>query len=39
MITMNAAVTVISFRRFDLIQLGERFDVFVIRLYLTKFIT
>ena len=36
---MNAAIAIISFRKFDLIQLNERFNVFVIRLYSKKFMT
>ena len=39
MIAMNVAVAIISLRKFNLIQLDERFDVFVIRLCLTKFMT
>ena len=39
MITINAVATVTSFRKSNLFQLSERFDAFITRLYLTKFIT
>ena len=36
---MNVVIAVISLRKLDLIQLNKRFNVFVIKLYLKKFIT
>ena len=36
---MNVAIIIINFRKFNLIQLSERFNIFVIKLYLIKFIT
>ena len=39
MITMNVVIAIISLRKSDLIQLGERFDVFVIRLCSAKSMT
>ena len=39
MAIINVIVIIINLCKFDLIQLSERFGVFVIRLYLKKFMT
>ena len=36
---MNVATVITSFRKLNLIQLDERFNIFATRLYLKKFIT
>ena len=36
---MNVAIAIISFRKFNLIQLNERFNIFAIRLCSENFIT
>ena len=39
MIAVNVAIAIINLRKSDLIQLSERFNVFVIRLCSEKFMT
>ena len=36
---MNVAIAIISFRKFNLIQLSERFNIFVTKSYSKKSIT